>query len=1502
MLASTRSQDNEIKQFNQISINLASPEMVLARSYGEVTKPETINYRSYKPEKDGLFSEKIFGPTKDWECHCGKYRGIRYKGIICDRCGVEVTRKDVRRKRMGHIKLAVPVVHIWFFKSMPSKIGYLLGMAVRELERVIYYENYVVIQPGNSGLKEMDLITETEYLDLMAEHGPTNAQLPEDSPERFVAKTGGLAVRDLLRRIDVETLSHELRRQVRDETSVQRKQDAIKRLRVVEAFRDTMDKDSTRPEWMVLSVVPVIPPDLRPLVPLEGGRFATSDLNDLYRRVIIRNNRLKRLMEIKAPEVILRNEKRMLQEAVDSLYDNGRKSVAVRSDGNRPLKSLSDNLKGKQGRFRQNLLGKRVDYSGRSVITVGPHLHLHECGLPKDMAIELYKPFIIRKLIEQEYAKTVKSAKRMVERRDEVVWGILEEIIENHPVMLNRAPTLHRLGIQAFQPLLIEGKAIQLHPLVCSAFNADFDGDQMAVHVPLSFEAQLEARLLMLAAQNILHPANGRPITVPSQDMVLGCYYLTKIQPGAKGEGMFFSSTDEVIVALNHNKATIHALIYVRIKDKYIQTTPGRVLFNQIIPEKVSKEIYYNEELAKKRLGEIIADCHRRVGNAETADFLDKLKKLGFTQSTRGGLSVGLSDVNIPEEKQGLVKTAQEEVDEIQSQYEMGIITDGERYNKIIDIWTHTTSDVAEVMFRHMRKDRNGFNPIFMMADSGARGSKDQIRQLAGMRGLMAKPQKTMTGQKGEIIESPIVANFKEGLSVLEYFISTHGARKGLADTALKTADAGYLTRRLVDVAQDVIVIEDDCGTIRGIEVQAQKEGEEVHEQLFERILGRVTAEDVIHPETGELVLGRNVLIGHEEADLIATSGIDKVRIRSVLTCETDGGVCSKCYGINLTNGQTVDHGEAVGVIAAQSIGEPGTQLTLRTFHIGGTAARIAADSQVTARNEGTVHFENMHMIEQDVDPNEFDPDVVDGKKFITIRRNGVVKVFDDKNRVIARYTVPYGATVLCRDGMKVEAGKVLFKWDAYSMSIIATQSGKVRYHDIKTNVTMREEVDDYTGKKTQVIIEAPGQRKLNPTIFLMDIDGNKAGQYVLPTGSYLDVEDGEEVKAGQALVKIPRESHKTKDITGGLPRVAELFEARRPKDPAVITEVDGTVRFGKMKRGYREIAIVTPDDKEFTYQIPYGKHILVHEGEFVTAGERLCEGSVAPQDILSVLGPARVQEYLVNEIQAVYRLQGVRIADKHIEVIVRQMMQRVRIEDPGDTRFLEGDQVDLHRLNRTNREIAGKVVVETVGDSRFREDQIVDRAEFLREERRLKKLDLQVPVGRPAKPALYLPLLLGITQASLSTESFFSAASFQETTRVLTEAAIERKTDELRGLKENVIIGHLIPAGTGLRKYQNIDVINEEEEEYKRQAAKEAELLRLQHERARFEAEERGDFYLDDDSEDGEYWEVNGPAPEPPIFDAPASMGDIKTVDMLKHDLEDDEDDDESLAEEDSE
>ncbi|MBS1261813.1 MAG: DNA-directed RNA polymerase subunit beta' [Calditrichaeota bacterium] len=1438
MLNPGRTMGNEMKPINRITINVSSPELILANSYGEVTKPETINYRSYKPENEGLFSEKIFGPTKDWECHCGKYRGIRYKGIICDRCGVEVTRKDVRRKRMGHIKLAVPVVHIWFFKSLPSKIGYLLGLTVRELERVVYYENYIVVQPGNSDLQQRQLITEAEYIELMETHGPANAQLPPDSPERFVAKTGGEAVRDLLRTMDVELEARMLRRKVREETSQQRKHDAIKRLRVVEAFRDVKGKDPIRPEWMVLSVIPVIPPDLRPLVPLEGGRFATSDLNDLYRRVIIRNNRLRRLIEIRAPEVILRNEKRMLQEAVDSLYDNGRKSVAVRSDGNRALKSLSDNLKGKQGRFRQNLLGKRVDYSGRSVIVVGPELKMHECGLPKEMAIELFKPFVIRKLIEQEKAKTVKSAKRMVERRDELVWGILETIIGNHPVLLNRAPTLHRLGIQAFQPQLIEGKAVRLHPLACTAFNADFDGDQMAVHVPLSFEAQLEARLLMIANQNILHPASGQPITVPSQDMVLGCYYMTKIKPGDVGEGSFFGSLDEVIVAHNHGRVGLNAKIYARHDKRFMTTTAGRVLFNRILPEELrEKGVFYNELLTKKRLRQIISECHKAVGNAETATFLDKMKNLGFGYSTLGGLSAGLDDVHIPVEKEEILKRSQDEVDEIQQQYEMGIITDGERYNKIIDIWTHTTSQVAELMFRDMKTDRDGFNPIFMMADSGARGSKDQIRQLAGMRGLMAKPQKTMTGGKGEIIESPITANFKEGLSVLEYFISTHGARKGLADTALKTADAGYLTRRLVDVAQDVIVTDDDCGTLRGINVEAQKEGEEVTEQLHERILGRVTADDVYHPVTGDKVLDRNTLIGEAEARKISETGVDRVKVRSPLTCETEMGICANCYGINLTNGMPVGRGEAVGIIAAQSIGEPGTQLTLRTFHIGGTASLIAAESQVKAKADGVVMFENIHTIAQEAPAG--DPHAVEGKRLVTIRRNGVVKLIDDNNRIVSKYSVPYGSTLLVRDEQQVSDGQTLFEWDAHMTSILATESGKVKFLDIKPEVTMREQVDEITGMKQRVVIEVPGQRKLNPSVIILNDEGKKVGNYILPTGCTLAIEEGDTIRAGDPIAKIPREALKTKDITGGLPRVAELFEARRPKDPAVVSEVDGSVKLGKLKRGYREIRIIAPDEQEFTYQVPYGKHILVHDGEFVKAGEPLCEGAVSPQDILAVLGPGQVQEYLVNEIQKVYRLQGVRINDKHIEVIVRQMMQRVRVEDPGDTRLLEGDQVSIHNLNRVNREMQTMVVVEAIGDSRFVQGELVERIEVNREARRLKKLDMQAPTMRPAEPARYTPLLLGITQASLSTESWISAASFQETTRVLPEAAIERKTDELRGLKENMIMGHRIPAGTGVRDYEDLEVVNLEEEERKRLEREEAAWLAEEAARAREEAEE---------------------------------------------------------------
>jgi len=1153
---------------------------------------------------------------------------------------------------------------------------------------------------------------------------------------------------------------------------------------------------------MVLKVIPVVPPDLRPLVPLDGGRFATSDLNDLYRRVIIRNNRLKRLMSINAPDVILRNEKRMLQEAVDSLIDNGRKSVAMRADGNRPLKSLSDNLRGKQGRFRQNLLGKRVDYSGRSVIVVGPELKLHECGLPKDMAVELFKPFIVRKLIERDYTKTVKSAKRMVERKLDCVWELLEEIIQDHPVLLNRAPTLHRLGIQAFQPILIEGKAIRLHPLVCAAFNADFDGDQMAVHVPLSFEAQIEARLLMFAPRNILHPADGRPIAVPSKDMVLGCYYITKMNPKGKGTGFRFSSPTEALIAFNSNVVSMHAPIEVSINGRLVRTTVGRIMFNDIIPEDARQDTFYNELLTSRRLQEIVAEIYWKIGFDGTARFLDDLKELGFRTATRGGISISISDVEVPMEKDHLIAEAFAHVEDIQTQYEHGLITDGERYNMIIDTWTHTTVDVAESMFNHLRNSQDGFNPLFMMADSGARGSRDQIRQLAGMRGLMAKPQKTMTGQKGEIIESPITANFKEGLSVLEYFISTHGARKGLADTALKTADAGYLTRRLVDVAQDVIVSEEDCGTLRGIVVEAAKEGEEVSEQLFDRIIGRVIADDIYHPISGEMILPANTLIGKDEAKLIASSGIAEVRIRSVLTCETVSGVCAKCYGINLTNGRLVDIGEAVGVIAAQAIGEPGTQLTLRTFHIGGTAALIAAESQVKAKSDGDVEYENMEFICKE-----------DGT-FITLRRNGIIKLIDENNRVIARYSVPYGATVLAADRTKVKAGDVLFTWDPYSAFILVGASGKVKFQDIKDGVTVIDSVEAATGQRKKVIVESK-DRKLNPSIHILDEKGKSIGQYILPIGALLMVNEGDYVKAGDALVKIPRESSKTKDITGGLPRVAELFEARRPKEPAIVSEIDGIVKYGPLRRGMRELSVVPPDPTQVKkYSISIGRHLLVHDGEHIKAGERLTEGSVSPQDILAILGPGKVQEYLVNEIQDVYRLQGVRINDKHIEVIVRQMMQKVRIEDPGDTMYLEGDQVDNTKLMRENRMLANRVYILEPGDSKYKEGSLIEKNVFNRELRKIRKAGGVEPKWRPAHPAVYQPILLGITQASLATESFISAASFQETTRVLTEAAIARKTDELHGLKENVIMGHLIPAGTGLTKYRSLVVEPPEDEE----------------------------------------------------------------------------------------
>ncbi len=1377
-------------KFTAISINLSSPDKILERSNGEVTKPETINYRSFKPEKDGLFCEKIFGPVRDWECHCGKYKRIRYKDIICDRCGVEVTMKSVRRERMGHITLAVPVVHIWYWKSLPSKIGYILGMSMSNLERIIYYESYVVIQPGKSGLKEKDLITEDEYFKILSDY-PELSEDTEDESERFIVKIGGEAVLELLKKADVEKLSVDLRLQVQVDTSIQRKNDALKRLKVIEAFKRSKFNKENKPNWMIMSIIPVIPPELRPLVPLEGGRFATSDLNDLYRRVIIRNNRLKKLLEIKAPEVILRNEKRMLQEAVDSLFDNGRKAAAVRSDGNRALKSLSDMLRGKQGRFRQNLLGKRIDYSGRSVIVVGPELKMHECGLPKEMALELFKPFVIRKLVERNLVKTVKSAKKMVEKRGNDVWEILEEIIEDHPILLNRAPTLHRLGIQAFQPILIEGKAIQIHPLVCAAFNADFDGDQMAVHIPLSFYSQIETRLLMLSTHNILSPSNGRPLAVPSQDMVLGIYYMTKTKAGDIGEGKIFSSPEEVLLAYENDAIGLHAKIKVRVKGEMVETTTGRVIFNGIIPPQLP---FVNELLTKKRVEEIIYNVYSKIGNLQTAEFLDEIKTMGFYYAMKGGLSIGMNDVVTPEEKTDILDKAKSQVDKIIKQYSNQIITDGERYNKIIDIWTHTTSDVSEMMWEKLKKTEKGFNPIYMMADSGARGSREQIRQLAAMRGLMAKPQKKMTGEMGEIIENPITANFKEGLSVLEYFISTHGARKGLADTALKTADAGYLTRRLVDVAQDVIINEKDCGTILGIRIGDLKEGEEVIEPLRDRILGRVSAEDIFNDE-GDVLVEAGELIDEERADKIYYAGIETVNIRSVLTCEARRGCCAYCYGRNLATGKLVTKGEAVGVMAAQSIGEPGTQLTLRTFHIGGTAARIAAQSQATAKHSGTIFYENMRFVESD-----------DGS-LIAIARNGKMKIIDDDNRTLSNYIIPYGAFVFIKEKEQVKKGDILFSWDPYITGILSFHAGKVEFSDIIENVTYREETDEATGLRQRVIIESRN-RSLSPQIKILDEEGNELSSYILPTQSSIQVKNGDVVKAGDALVKIAREISKTRDITGGLPRVAELFEARRPKDPAIVSEIDGKVEFGEIRRGVRKLLVTSRDgQEEKVYQIPYGKHILVHDGDYVDAGEKLCEGSVAPHDILNIMGANRVQEYLVNEIQEVYRLQGVRINDKHIEVIVRQMLQKVKVEEPGDTIYLPGDNVDRLTFQAENNNVRGKVVVTEAGDSEFKDNEVVDRSEFEHLNQRVIKAKKTPAKSRPAQPATFQPLLLGITKASLTAESFISAASFQETTRVLTDASIEGKIDRLRGLKENVVMGNLIPAGTGLSKYKGIQV-----------------------------------------------------------------------------------------------
>ncbi|HSL87492.1 MAG TPA: DNA-directed RNA polymerase subunit beta', partial [Bacteroidales bacterium] len=1388
--------------FSRVTISLASPESILDSSHGEVTQPETINYRTYKPEMGGLFCERIFGPVKDWECHCGKYKRIRYKGIICDRCGVEVTEKKVRRERMGHIELVVPVAHIWYFKSLPNKIGYLLGLPTKKLDQIVYYERYAVIQAGikaEDGVQYLDFLTEDEYLDIMDKLPKENHMLDDDDPNKFIAKMGAEAIEMLLARLDLDDLSYSLRHQAATDTSQQRKAEALKRLKVVEAFRDARTRIENRPEWMVIRMVPVIPPELRPLVPLDGGRFATSDLNDLYRRVIIRNNRLKRLIDIKAPEVILRNEKRMLQEAVDSLFDNSRKVNAVRSDGNRALKSLSDMLKGKQGRFRQNLLGKRVDYSGRSVIVVGPELKLHECGLPKNMAAELFKPFIIRKLIERGIVKTVKSAKKIVDRKDPVVWDILENVLKGHPVLLNRAPTLHRLGIQAFQPKLIEGKAIQLHPLVCTAFNADFDGDQMAVHVPLGHEAILEASTLMLSSHNILNPANGAPITVPSQDMVLGLYYVTKGKKSTSeepvlGEGMTFYGEEEVIIALNEGSISQHAHIKCKVKvrdengdltEKIIDTVAGRLIFNHYVPEEVG---YVNELLTKKKLQQIISEVVKICGVARTAQFLDDIKQLGFQMAYAGGLSMGLNDVIIPEEKDPLISKAKEEVDQVWNNYLMGLITDNERYNQVIDIWTRTNSHLTNILMKQMEEDKQGFNAIYMMMHSGARGSREQIRQLGGMRGLMAKPQKNLQGSVGEIIENPILSNFKEGLDVLEYFISTHGARKGLADTALKTADAGYLTRRLVDVAQDMIISEEDCGTLRGLVVQALKDNDEIVEPLSERILGRVSVHDVYDPISEELVIPAGIEITEEIAKFVDDSAIEEVEIRSVLTCETRRGVCAKCYGRNLATGRMVQAGESVGVIAAQSIGEPGTQLTLRTFHVGGTASNISVEASINAKFEGIVEFEEeLRWIET--------TNKEGGSVSIVMGRSGEIKINDAKSgKTLVSNHVPYGAILNVKDGQKIGKGDSLCTWDPYNAVILSEFDGQVEFESIIEGITYKEVADDQTGYREKVIIDTKDKTK-NPAVLVNYGEESKA--YNIPVGAHLSVEEGEKVKAGQILVKIPRSVGKTRDITGGLPRVTELFEARNPSNPAVVSEIDGVVTYGGIKRGNREIFIESKDGVKKRYMVSLSKHILVQENDFIRAGEALSDGAITPSDILSIKGPTAVQEYLVNEIQEVYRLQGVKINDKHIEVIVSQMMQKVEILDAGDTGFLQGQVVDKWAFREENDNILDKKVVMDSGDSSTLKPGMIITARRLRDENSsLKRKDLKLVQVRDAETAVSQPTLQGITAASLGTESFISAASFQETTKVLSEAAIRGKRDELLGLKENVIVGHLIPAG----------------------------------------------------------------------------------------------------------
>jgi DNA-directed RNA polymerase subunit beta' len=1392
--------------FTQISIGLASPEEILERSSGEVLKPETVNYRTYKPERDGLFCERIFGPYKDYECHCGKYKRIRYRGIICDRCGVEVTEKKVRRERMGHITLTVPVAHIWYFRSSPNKIGYLLGIPSKKLEGIVYYERYIVIQAGvkaQDGVKVNDFLTEDDYLAIMETLPKDNQLLDDSDPNKFIAGMGAEAILKMLSRINLDDLSYELRHKTENETSQQRKAEALKRLSVVEAFRES--KEVNNPEWMVLKVVPVIPPELRPLVPLDGGRFATSDLNDLYRRVIIRNNRLKRLIEIKAPEVILRNEKRMLQEAVDSLFDNSRKSNAVKTEANRTLKSLSDSLKGKQGRFRQNLLGKRVDYSARSVIVVGPELKMHECGIPKDMAAELFKPFVIRKLIERGIVKTVKSAKKIVDRKDPVIWDILENVMKGHPVLLNRAPTLHRLGIQAFQPKLIEGKAIQLHPLSCTAFNADFDGDQMAVHLPLGNAAILEAQLLMLGSHNILNPANGAPITVPSQDMVLGLYYITKQKSGARGESMRFYGPEEVIIGLNEGTVDLHAEIEVRLPVDFTdlskgyalrKTTVGRVMFNQVVPAEVG---YINEVLTKKSLRDIISRVLKESGVARTAQFLDDIKEIGYSAAFKGGLSFNLEDIIVPAEKTTLVDDGYKQVETIMYSFNNGLITNNERYNQIIDIWTTTNSKLTNIVEKRIAEDKQGFNPVYMMLHSGARGSKEQIRQLCGMRGLMAKPQKS-GATSAEIIENPILANFKEGLSVLEYFISTHGARKGLADTALKTADAGYLTRRLVDVSHDVIINEDDCGTLRGLVATAIKNKDEIVESLYERILGRTSVHDIYNPLTGSKIIDAGEQITEEIAELIQSLPIEHVEIRSVLTCESRKGVCAKCYGRNLSTGRMVERGEVVGVIAAQSIGEPGTQLTLRTFHVGGTASSIASESEIIARYEGRLEFDELRTL---IKTNE------EGiKQEIVLGRTAEMRIVDLNTGITLYNTnIPYGATLYFKDGDLVKKGDMICEWDAYNAITIAETAGKAVFDSLIEGVTYREEAaDEYSLHKEKVIIESRDKSK-NPTIRIVE-DKIDLRQYNLPVGAHIMVENGQKVKAGDILVKIPRAIGKSGDITGGLPRVTELFEARNPSNPAIVTEIDGEVLMGKIKRGNREIIVSSKTGEKKTYSVPLTKQILVQENDYVRAGMPLSEGAISPTDILAIQGPTRVQEYIVNEVQEVYRMQGVKINDKHFEIIVRQMMRKLEIVDPGDTRFLPEQLVDKWEFMQENDDIYDKMVVLEAGDSPELKAGMIVSVRRLREENSmLKRRDLKTVVARDAVPATSNQILQGITRAALRTNSFMSAASFQETTKVLSEAAIFGKKDTLEGLKENVICGHLIPAGTGTREFERMVV-----------------------------------------------------------------------------------------------